>query len=78
MNIILDFLLNVCIGAIGLIAIVTFACLLTISMNIIFDYITTASDTVRKVWDIVIKMICVIILIILCYGTGAGILENFL
>lgn len=54
------------------------ACLLTISMNIIFDYITTASDTVRKVWDIVIKMICVIILIILCYGTGAGILEKFL
>lgn len=78
MSIILDFLLNVCVGVIGLVAIVTFACLLTIGMNILFDYLTTASDTVRKVWDIVIKIICIIILIILCYGTGTRILEKFL
>ena len=78
MNIALDFLLNVCVGTIGLIAIVTFACLLTIGMNILFDYRTPTSETVRKVWDIVIKIICIIILIIFCYGTGARILEKFL
>ena len=78
MSIVLNFLLNVCVGAIGIIAIVTFACLITFCMGIFLDFITTSSTIVRKVWDIGIMIIFVIILVIFCYGTGVGILEKFL
>lgn len=78
MNVILNFFVNVCVGAIGLIVIFTFACLITLSMGTFFDFITTSFDIVRKVLDIGIKIICAIILIIICYRIGFSILEKFL
>lgn len=78
MSVILNFLINFCVGVIGLALILTFSCILTFVIGVVLDFVTTKYDIVRKVWDIGIKIICVIILIIICYGTGFGILEKFL
>lgn len=77
MNVILDFLISVCVGVIGLIAIFTFAYLITYGMGVFLDFITKYK-VVRKVCNIGINIICVVILIILCYWIGFNILENFL
>ncbi len=76
MSIILDFLVNVCVGTIGLIVIFAFA-YLTYDMGVFLDFITKYK-VVRKVCDIGIKIICVVILIILCYWIGFNILEKLL
>lgn len=78
MSIILDFLVNVCVGAIGLIVMLIFSCILAFVIGMVLDFVTTKYDIMRKVFDIGIKVICAIILIVACYGTGFGILEKFL
>lgn len=84
MSIILDFLISICVGVIGLIAIFAFVYLITYGMGVFLDFITKYK-VVRKVCDIGIKIIYVVILIIyvviliiLCYWIGFSILEKFL
>lgn len=77
MSITLDFLLNVCIGIIGFALIIIFAYILSIFIDLLFDAVAKYKNA-QKVLDIGMGIVFIIILIIICYAIGAGILEKFL
>ena len=75
MSIALDFLLNVCVGTIGFALIIIFAYILSIFIDSLFEAVTKYKNA-QKVLDI--GIVFMIILIVICYAIGAGILEKFL
>lgn len=77
MSIALDFLLNVCVGAIGFALIIIVAYILSIFIDSLFKTVTKYKNA-QKVLDIGMGIVFMIILIAICYGIGAGILEKFL
>lgn len=77
MSIALDFLLNVCIGIIGFALIIIFAYILSIFIDLLFETVAKYKNA-QKVLDIGMGIVFIIILIIICYAIGAGILEKFL
>ena len=77
MSIALDFLLNVCVGAIGFALIIIFVYILSIFIDLLFEAITKYKNA-QKVLDIGMGIVFMIILIVICYVIGAGILEKFL
>lgn len=77
MSITLDFLLNVCIGIIGFALIIIFAYILSIFIDLLFETVAKYKNA-QKVLDIGMGIVFIIILIIICYAIGAGILEKFL
>lgn len=77
MSIALDFLLNICVGTIGFALIIIFAYILSIFIDSLFEAVTKYKNA-QKVLDIGMGIVFMIILIAICYGIGAGILEKFL
>lgn len=77
MNVILNFLVNVCIGTIGFALIIIFAYILSVFIDLLFETITKYKNA-QKVLDIGIEIVFMIILIAICYVIGAGILEKIL
>lgn len=77
MSIALDFLLNVFVGTIGFALIIIFAYILSIFIDSLFEAVTKYKNA-QKVLDIGMGIVFMIILIVICYGIGAGILEKFL
>lgn len=77
MSMALDFLLNVCVGAIGFALIIIFAYILSIFIDLLFETVTKYKNA-QKVLDIGMGIVFMIILIVICYAIGAGILEKFL
>lgn len=77
MSIALDFLLNVCVGTIGFALIIILAYILSIFIYSLFEAVTKYKNA-QKVLDIGMEIVFMIILIAICYGIGADILEKFL
>lgn len=77
MSIALDFLLNVCIGTIGFALIIIFAYILSIFIDLLFETVAKYKNA-QKALDIGMGIVFMIILIVICYAIGAGILEKFL
>ena len=77
MSIALDFLLNVCIVTIGFALIIIFAYILSIFIDLLFEAVAKYKNA-QKVLDIGMGIVFMIILIVICYAIGAGILEKFL
>lgn len=80
MSIALDFLLNVFVGTIGfalIIIFIIFAYILSIFIDSLFEAVTKYKNA-QKVLDIGMGIVFMIILIAICYGIGADILEKFL
>ena len=77
MNVILNFLVNVCVGTIGFALIIIFAYILSVFIDLLFEAITKYKNA-QKVLDIGMGIVFMIILIAICYVIGAGILEKIL
>lgn len=77
MNVILNFLVNVCVGTIGFALIIIFAYILSVFIDLLFGTITKYKNA-QKVLDIGMGIVFMIILIAICYVIGAGILEKIL
>ena len=77
MSIALDFVLNVCVGTIGFALIIIVAYILSIFIDSLFEAVTKYKNA-QKVLDIGMGIVFMIILIVICYAIGAGILEKFL
>ena len=77
MNVILNFLVNVCVGTIGFALIIIFVYILSVFIDLLFEAITKYKNA-QKVLDIGMGIVFMIILIAICYVIGAGILEKIL